>query len=149
MKRLIALMAFLAAGFAAMGQELVSPDGNLRMRFSLDKAGTPTYELFYGDKSVILPSKMGFLLRGKGDKPEFGGEVTGNTPARATESLCDEFEITDTQTATFDETWQSVWGEESSIRNHYNELCVTLRQPQSDRRMAIRFRLFDDGLGFR
>lgn len=59
MKRLIALMAFLAAGFAAMGQELVSPDGNLRMRFSLDKAGTPTYELFYGDQERHSPEQDG------------------------------------------------------------------------------------------
>ena len=49
----------------------------------------------------------------------------------------------------FDETWQPVWGEESSIRNRYNELAVTLRQPQSGRRMVVRFRLYDEGVGFR
>lgn len=59
------------------------------------------------------------------------------------------FVETDHTTATFDETWQPVWGEESSIRNHYNELCVTLSQPKNEREIKIRFRMFDDGLGFR
>ena len=143
------LAALLLSGAAAPAQELRSPDGNLQMRFSLDEAGTPRYELLRGDKVVVKPSRMGFLLRGKSGSVQFGGDVAASAPVRPTESLCDEFEILDAQTSTFDETWQPVWGEESSIRNHYNELCVTLRQPQSDRRMAIRFRLFDDGLGFR
>lgn len=59
------------------------------------------------------------------------------------------FTIQDTKTSTFDETWKPVWGEESSIRNHYNELEVTLNQPSNDRSIVIRFRLFNDGLGFR
>ncbi|HJG09664.1 MAG TPA: glycoside hydrolase family 97 N-terminal domain-containing protein, partial [Alistipes communis] len=143
------LAALLLSGAAAPAQELQSPDGNLQMRFSLDEAGTPRYELLRGDKVVVKPSRMGFLLRGKSGSVQFGGDVAASAPVRPTESLCDEFEILDAQTSTFDETWQPVWGEESSIRNHYNELCVTLRQPQCDRRMAIRFRLFDDGLGFR
>ena len=64
-------------------------------------------------------------------------------------NLYDGFEVKDTQTATFDETWQPVWGEEKEIRNHYNELAVTLYQPMNDRSIVIRFRLFNDGLGFR
>ena len=64
-------------------------------------------------------------------------------------SLYDGFTVSDTQTSTFDETWQPVWGEEKSIRNHYNELAVTLHQADKDRSILIRFRLFDDGLGFR
>ena len=139
----------LSAAAAVMAQELLSPDGNMRMRFSLDQAGMPTYELRYKDKPVICKSRMGFVLRGKGRTAEFSGNVTNETPIKPTESLYDEFELVDTQTSTFDQTWQPVWGEEASIRNHYNELCVTLRQPRSDRRMVIRFRLFDDGLGFR
>ena len=111
MKPLITtLTVLLLAGSAATAQELRSPDGNLRLTFSLDKTGTPTYELRYGDREVIKPSRMGFLLRGKGSTAEFGGEVSVTKPARPTESLCDGFEITDTQTSAFDETWQPVWG---------------------------------------
>ena len=64
-------------------------------------------------------------------------------------NLYNGFELKDAQTSTFDETWQPVWGEEKEIRNHYNELAVTLNQPANDRYIIIRFRLFNDGLGFR
>jgi hypothetical protein len=63
--------------------------------------------------------------------------------------LIHNFSVTNTETSTFDETWQPVWGEEKEIRNHYNELAVTLLQKDTERKMVIRFRLFDDGLGFR
>ena len=59
------------------------------------------------------------------------------------------FTLADTQTSTFDETWEPVWGEVKQIRNHYNEMAVTLDQKAQDRNIIIRFRLFDDGLGFR
>lgn len=64
-------------------------------------------------------------------------------------NLMTGFKIKDTRTSTFDEVWRPVWGEESEIRNHYNELEVTLDQPENDRYIIIRFRLFNDGLGFR
>ena len=60
-----------------------------------------------------------------------------------------DFVVTGTDTCSFDETWSPVWGEESSIRNHYNELLVHLVQKETSRLLDIRFRLFDDGLGFR
>ncbi|MBB1286589.1 glycoside hydrolase family 97 protein [Flavisolibacter sp. BT320] len=132
MKRPILLSLFLAALFYITdAQELRSPDHNLRLFFSLQNDGTPTYSLTYKGKDVVKPSKMGFQL--KNDK----------------KSLLDDFTVVDAKTATFDETWTPVWGEVRHIRNHYNELVVTLQQKETDRRILIRFRLFDDGLGFR
>ncbi|SHF94558.1 Glycosyl-hydrolase 97 C-terminal, oligomerisation [Flavobacterium fluvii] len=112
-------------------QELKSPNGNFTMTFSLLNDGTPTYALTYKNKAVIKPSKLGFEL--KDDK----------------NSLLNHFTVSDTKSATFDETWKTVWGEETAIRNHYNELAVTINQKETNRKIIIRFRLFDEGLGFR
>ena len=112
-------------------QELKSPNGNLTMTFSLNEEGTPSYNLIYKQKEVIKRSKLGLELQNDA------------------KSLLNDFEISNTQTSSFDETWQPVWGEVSSIRNHYNELAITLNQKSTNRHLIIRFRLFDDGLGFR
>ena len=104
---------------------------NLSITFTLLSDGTPTYSLTYKEKDVIKPSKLGLEL--KNDE----------------KSLLNDFTIVNSQTSTFDETWKPVWGEVSTIRNHYNELAVTLNQNGTDRIMIIRFRLFNDGLGFR
>ncbi len=132
MKKLIqVLFIFLIAINSSIGQELKSPNGQFSMVFSLLQDGTPTYELSYKNKPIIKSSKLGFEL--KNDK----------------NSLLNGFVVTNSKTATFDETWKPVWGEVAQIRNHYNELAVTLNQKATDRLVVIRFRLFDDGLGFR
>jgi glucan 1,4-alpha-glucosidase len=115
----------------AMAQQLKSPNENFTMNFSLQNDGTPSYHLTYKGKDIIKPSKLGLELKND------------------SKSLLNEFTIIDTKTSSFDETWKPVWGEVASIRNHYNELAVTLNQKGTDRIMVIRFRLFDDGLGFR
>jgi len=125
------LIAFLFVLQIISAQKLQSPNQKLQMEFSLQSDGTPIYSLTYKGKVVIKPSKLGFKL--KNDE----------------KSLLNDFIILDTKTSRFDETWKPVWGEVNSIRNHYNELAVTLNQNGSDRQMLIRFRLFDDGLGFR
>jgi hypothetical protein len=112
-------------------QQLKSPDGKFTMDFSLQNDGTPSYSLTFKGKTVIKPSKLGLEL--KNDK----------------KSLLNDFTVIDTKTATFDETWKPVWGEVESIRNQYNELAVTLNQKETDRQIIIRFRLFNDSLGFR
>src|SRR5690606_24391289 len=113
------------------GQSLKSPNGNLEMEFSLSPSGEPTYLLNFKEKEVIKKSRLGFLI--KDDSL----------------SLKDHFVVTHTQSSSFDQSWEPVWGEQSSIRNHYNELLVHLKQQGSERKLDIRFRLFDDGLGFR
>jgi glucan 1,4-alpha-glucosidase len=115
----------------AQAQQLKSPEGKFVMEFSLQNDGTPTYNLKYKNKEVVKTSKLGLEL--KDDK----------------KSLLNDFTVVDTKTATFDETWKPVWGEVDNIRNHYNELAVTLNQKGTERQILIRFRLFDDGLGFR
>jgi hypothetical protein len=115
----------------AQAQQLKSPEGKFVMEFSLQNDGTPTYNLKYKNKEVVKTSKLGLEL--KDDK----------------KSLLNDFIVVDTKTATFDETWKPVWGEVDNIRNHYNELAVTLNQKGTERQIIIRFRLFDDGLGFR
>lgn len=130
MKNTILTIICLTFGFG-FGQQLKSPNGNFAMDFSLLQDGTPTYKLTFKGKEVIKTSKLGLEL--KNDK----------------KSLLNDFVIAETQTSTFDETWQTVWGEETEIRNHYNELGVTLNQNETNRQMIVRFRLFDDGLGFR
>ncbi|MCK9509518.1 MAG: glycoside hydrolase family 97 protein [Pigmentiphaga sp.] len=120
------------------------------MKFAMQQGGVPTYELLYKGKTVIKQSKLGLELVGNTTKLEFGVEIdikSENTDPNT--SLYDNFEIVDTQTSTFDETWQPVWGETKYIRNHYNELVVTLNQKETNRQMIVCFRLYDDGLGFR
>ena len=130
-KNIVLLFAFILAINCVDAQELKSPNGNFTMNFSLLNDGTPTYKLFYKNKEVVKQSKLGLEL--KNDK----------------QSLLNDFLVSDSKTATFDETWKPVWGEVAQIRNHYNELTVTLNQKSTDRIIVIRFRLFDEGLGFR
>ncbi|MDR2804592.1 MAG: glycoside hydrolase family 97 catalytic domain-containing protein, partial [Dysgonamonadaceae bacterium] len=149
MKGLLLLMLFASAVSA---QTLTSPNGKLQMTFSLSGDGSPVYALSCKGKEVIKPSKLGLELVPEGVKrtfDDFSGE--GQKPAQPDiqTNLYSGFQIADTQTATFDETWQPVWGETKNIRNHYNEWAVTLNQPATQRQIVIRFRLFDDGLGFR
>ena len=141
--------AAAAATIGASAQEVLrSPDGELELRFSLSEKGEPTYALDYKGRAVVLPSRMGLELRGDAPALEFGAEIQKGGYGEPV-SLYDGFEQCGAERSEFDETWQPVWGEESSIRNRYNELAVTLRQPQSGRQMVVRFRLYDEGVGFR
>ncbi|HEX9600904.1 MAG TPA: glycoside hydrolase family 97 protein [Mariniflexile sp.] len=128
---IITLAVLISACNQFNAQELKSPNGELTMQFLLDSDGAPTYKLSYKDNAVVKLSRLGLEL--KNDK----------------KSLVNDFTISNTETATFDETWQPVWGEVKVIRNHYNELAVTLTQNETDRIMVIRFRMFNEGLGFR
>ena len=149
MKRYLMLFAAAAATIGASAQEVLrSPDGELELRFSLSDKGEPTYALDYKGRAVVLPSRMGLELRGDAPALEFGAEIQKGGYGEPV-SLYDGFEQCGAVRSEFDETWQPVWGEESSIRNRYNELAITLRQPQSGRQMVVRFRLYDEGVGFR
>src|SRR4051812_21549494 len=128
--RMVAVVCVCLLGMQVSAEEIKSPDANLTLTFSLQTGGVPTYSLTYKGRPVIKPSKLGLELK--------------KDPA-----LTDGFAVTEAKTATFDETWQPVWGEVKNIRNHYNELALTLTQAQTGRMMILRFRVFDDGLGFR
>ena len=111
-------------------EQMTSPNGEVKLMFALTEKGEPMYELFYKDKRVLNPSMLGIELV---DAP----------------NLLDGFTLSKVDTCSVDETWQPVWGEEKEIRNNYNELAVTLNQVAEKRDMVIRFRVFDDGVGFR
>ncbi len=131
---------------------LSSPDGKLKMSFHLTGDGTPEYTLDYDGRPVILSSGMGFELRGvlKAQKIDYNADGTvSKSDWKPCESLHDGFAVESVERSSHDETWSPVWGEEDSIRNHYNELAVNLVQASTERRLVIRFRLFNDGLGFR
>ncbi len=128
------------AGEPTVLETLKSPDSRLEARFEL-KDGAPCYSLYRDGKPVVLPSRMGFTLEWRKS------------------DLATGWKLVDAQTSTFDEVWQPVWGEEANIRNHYNEMAVTLQQDfyldHEGKRvdkptvMIVRFRLYDDGLAFR
>ena len=133
------ILAALLVPAWASAQTVTSPNGNVKLTFSLSETGQPTYEMAYKDKAVIKPSHLGLELAK--DKHASKGEQETD--------LMDGFKVTNTQTSTFDETWKPVWGETATIRNHYNELQVNLRQEATDRDIIIRFRVYDDGIGLR
>ena len=126
---MILLMSIFAMPLA-MAQQQSSPDGNVVLTFSLKADGTPSYKVTYKNKAVINESTLGFTL--KKAKP-----------------LTQNFKVVDTKKSTFKETWKPVWGEESEILNHYNELLVQLQQEKTHRKMNIRFRVYNEGVGFR
>lgn len=131
MKKSFVLLGILMAfGLSAGATEVTSPNGSIKVDFTLDNS-VPTYSVTYNDKAVIKPSRMGYQL------------------AKGGADLLDGFSVIGEKTSTFDETWSPVWGENKSIRNHYNELVVEMRQAATDRYMNIRFRVYDDGVGFR
>ncbi len=135
-KLLIASLLFPAF---ALAQTVSSPNGNITVKFSLSSTGEPTYEMSYKNKAVIKPSHLGLELA-KDRHASKGAQET---------DLMNGFTETGSSTSTFDETWKPVWGETATIRNHYNELLVNLHQASSDRNIAIRFRVYDDGMGLR
>ncbi len=129
MKRHIISILTLALALTARAGEVTSPDGRLKVTFTLD--GTvPTYCVAFQGRDVVRPSRLGYELVGA-------------------DNLLDGFSLLDEQTSTFDETWQPVWGETANIRNHYNELLVRLTQASTQRMMNVRFRVYDDGVGLR
>lgn len=130
---------------------LLSPDRNLEMRFSMSDDGTPYYSLDYKGKHIILDSRLGFLLRGDLNVSEVKvqGDKIDKVDKHPQIDFYKDFEVADVKTDSLDYTWAPVWGEEDSIRCHYNELTVSLKHKPTGRGMAIRFRLFNDGLGFR
>ena len=132
------LFALMLLPMLAMAQTVKSPNGNVSVKFSLDN-GRPVYEVSYKKRAVVKPSYLGLELA-KTKHASTGMEET---------SLMDGFVVAKTDTSTFDETWKPVWGETATIRNHYNELAVTLNQPATKRNIVIRFRVYDDGMGLR
>ncbi len=129
MRALLVIILCMTMSYILKAQELSSPDGSFHLRFNI-REGKPVYQLKYKDQPVIKQSSLGLELSGD-------------------ESLLKGFSLIQVHKSSFDETWEPVWGEYKQIRNNYNELLVTIKQQKTDRILLLRFRLFNDGLGFR
>lgn len=128
-KSFLTFAAVFCGALTLSAAPLQSPSGDLTLKFAVQDGGVPMYRLDYRGSAVVEWSRLGFTLKDS--------------------DLSRNFVLEGETADTFDEVWTPVWGEEASIRNHYNELAVRLRQDGTDRAMVVRFRLFDDGLGFR
>ncbi|MDU1906245.1 MAG: glycoside hydrolase family 97 protein [Dysgonomonas sp.] len=130
MRKLLFLLLFVLIYSNINSQELKSPDGNIVLSFSLTDKGEPVYRFTYKGKPVIKDSKMGLAPKGL-------------------KALNTGLQVDNVQNKSIDEIWHPVLGEQKDIRNNYNEMCVSLIQKETERRLDIRFRLFNDGVGFR
>ena len=122
-----------------VAQQVKSPNGNVVVSFSLVDNGVPTYQVSYKGKPVIKQSRLGLELtpsNNDGIKPEDTNLMNG-------------FKVSNTETSSFKEVWKPVWGETSSILNHYNEMAVSLTQEHPNRTIIVRFRVYNDGMGLR
>ena len=152
MKPAALILLFSLLPLTSSAQQLTSPNGEMVMNFSVDSDGRPTYDLTFKGKTVIGRSHLGLQL--KEENPNKATDFDYKNFAEKEKiqqkaDLCTGFTISSTKSSSFDETWTPVWGEESEIRNHYNELEVNLDQKKNERSITLRFRLFNDGLGFR
>ena len=133
------LFSALLLPLSVAAQTVSSPNGAISVSFSLVDGGRPTYEMTYKGRPVVKPSHLGLEL----------AKDKHATKGFAETSLMDGFTESHSEVSSFDESWKPVWGETATIRNHYNELLVSLSQDHTGRQMNIRFRVYDDGMGLR
>lgn len=129
MKKILIKSLLLAGAMEMAAAGITSPNGNLSLNVDVDASGIPTYSLDYKGKAVIKPSKLGL----KADETAF----------------TNGFRIANIDTVTVDRSWQPVWGEYANIRDHFREIAVNLKADNPERTLIVRFRVFDDGVGFR
>lgn len=153
MKRFSIFLFVVGMAMMSQAQQVTSPNGSLQLDFSIDKEGRPTYQLSLRGKLLVAPSHLGYQLKkpnpNKSTDFDWKPSKASDKELERNANFYSSFEVVRYSNDSFDETWAPVWGEESSIRNHYNEMLVELNQTTTDRKMNVRFRLFDDGLGFR
>ncbi len=143
---LLLLAVLVPSRMSARVETVYSPSRNIAVNFDV-KDGIPFYNVMFNGQQVIKDSRLGLELvsaKGNSDFNNFDSNQADNQ-----NSLYDGFTMLSARYSSFDETWQPVWGEESSIRNHYNEMAVTLHQNELSRHIIVRFRVYDDGVGFR
>ncbi|MBD5378710.1 MAG: glycoside hydrolase family 97 protein [Bacteroides sp.] len=129
MKKISAILLMIAVALNMAAVSITSPDGNLVLHVELTPQGAPYYTLDYKNKPVVTASALGL----KSEQLD----------------LTNGFRIASTDTMSVDRTWEPVWGEYSTIRDNFNEMAVNLIDKDHQREFTIRFRLFNDGLGFR
>ena len=149
---LLTIACICLATMAGYAQKQASPDGKVELDFRLDAKGRPVYSLKMDGKTIIADSYLGLQLKEENPEKATDFEYSQFAAKQEIEKRADMqtgFSVAKVETSTFNETWIPVWGEETEIRNHYNEMLVTLDQKKNDRQIAVRFRVFNDGLGFR
>ena len=129
MKRFICI-GFLLLGIEVQSQSVQSPSKEITLNFSLSENGKPIYNVFYKNKLIVLQSNLGIKLKADGD-------------------LNTNFSIDSIGQKKVNETWQPVLGEQSNIKNNYNEMIVALSQSSSNRKINVIFRMFDEDIPFR
>lgn len=129
MKKLIFIRIMLV-GYLTTAQNIKSPSNNISLDFLLFSNGKPTYSVNYKNKPVISRSNLGLLLKD-------GTDFTSG------------FIVEDTSIITFDEAWQPVLGEQTNIRNNYNQLTVHLIQKATLKKLNIIFKVYNEGVAFR
>ena len=130
MQKLILSLIILCCFFPyTKAESIKSPDGNVQLNFSINN-GIPVYQINYKGHSIIKESKLGLELKDQ-------------------DNLLSDFKVIQTESSTFEEKWKPVWGEEDEIYNHYNEICIHLKQSSTNRFMNLRFRVYNEGIGFR
>ncbi|MCR4030705.1 MULTISPECIES: glycoside hydrolase family 97 protein [Flavobacterium] len=148
MQKFYLILSAVILSSVLSAQEITSPNGDVSMKFSLENNGVPTYSLKFKNKNVIKPSQMGFELAQEGGQRTFD-DFSGSAQDKKDNSLFDNFSILETTRNSFNQNWKPVWGQTKNIENNYNEIAFKLQQKNSGRVMIVRFRVFDDGLGFR
>ena len=108
---------------------ITSPSGDIVLNVDVDASGVPIYSVDYKGKNLVSDSRLGLTA----DETSFA----------------DGFRIESVDTVTVDRSWEPVWGEYSTVRDHFKELAVNLKADNPERALTLRFRVFDDGLGFR
>lgn len=133
MKQLSICILVLLSGIASSCQsnslQLSSPDKRTQIEFFINSEGCPYYSVSKEGQDILLASPLGVILEQA--------------------DLSHDLRIVSTHCSSFDETWEQVWGEEVSVRNHYNELRIELQHTISHLPLNIVFRAFDDGVAFR
>ncbi len=146
---IVAALSLLCLPVKMLAQETVaSPNGNIVVSFDM-KDGIPMYSVTYKGKPAVNESRLGLELWSENGRNEFNADKLKSTSDVEKTSLYNGFEIQKVEKWGKDETWKPVWGEENSIRNHYNEMAITINQPKFDRHIVIHFRAYDDGMAFR
>nr|WP_315030361.1 glycoside hydrolase family 97 protein [uncultured Chryseobacterium sp.] len=129
-KNILSLCISIVCGIIIHAQSFESPNGTLQLKFTIKEEGSPYYALTYKGKSIVKDSKLGFIL--KPDISYFSG-----------------FKVENISYTSENNTWKTVWGPNKEVNDHYKEMLVHLVQNKTGWKLDIRFRLFDDGFGFR
>ena len=130
MKKICFLILVFSFFTLSAQQKIESPSKEIQVQFSLDSNGTPVYSVNYKGQEIVKASKMGISLK---EEP----------------ALTQGFSLVNKEEQSVNDTWEPVLGEQSIIKNHYNQASFHLLQKETNRKLDIVFKVFDEGVAFR